>query len=229
MKRILPAAIISLGLHGLLFSMETNWLGEINLAIPESRQITLSLLRQQQLKPAIKPSTKPKPRPFHKKQPQIKPQQDQLKPPDIIKKEISPEPETLHEPKELKPVKEYKDVSFDPAPVLPQNMASTAADLKAKSSNAQVIREAKPIYRINPPPSYPIIARKRGHQGDVILEVLVDKHGKVTDLKVFSSSGYSTLDKTAIASVKKWLFQPGMKGLDKIDMWVRVPIRFRLN
>ncbi|MBT8351431.1 MAG: energy transducer TonB [Deltaproteobacteria bacterium] len=229
MKQILPAIIISLGLHGLLFGMETNVLKKINLVVPESRQITISLLHQQQLKPAIKPSAKSKPTQFHKKQPQTKPHQDQPKPPDIIKKEISAEPETIHEPEELKPVKEYKKVSSVPPPVLPQNIASTAADLKAISSNTQTIREAKPIYRINPPPSYPIIARKRGHQGEVILEVLVDKHGKVIDLKVFSSSGYSILDKTAMASVKKWLFQPGMKGLDKIDMWVRVPIRFKLN
>ena len=54
-------------------------------------------------------------------------------------------------------------------------------------------------------------------------------HGKIIDLRVYSSSGYSMLDKAAIASVKKWLFRPGMRGHDKIEMWVRVPIRFKLN
>jgi len=55
-KRIFLAAIISLGLHGLLFSMETGWLAGINPAMPESREITISLARQQQKKPEIKPS-----------------------------------------------------------------------------------------------------------------------------------------------------------------------------
>ncbi|MBW1821696.1 MAG: energy transducer TonB [Deltaproteobacteria bacterium] len=108
-------------------------------------------------------------------------------------------------------------------------ICSTTINQKTEIPGAQTILEARPIYRINPPPSYPIIARKRGYQGNVVLEVLINKQGKVIDFRVFSSSGYSILDKTAIASVKKWLFQPGMRGSDKIEMWVRVPIRFKLN
>jgi len=225
MKRILLAAIISLSLHGLLFSMETRWIAGFNPARPESRQITISLLHQQQKKPAIKPSPKHTSKHIHKKNPQ----ENQAKPTDINKNKTAVEQEILPEPEELEPAKEYKPVYFDPASDLPQAIASTPVAKKVKTSDVQTILEARPIYRINPPPSYPIIARKRGYQGDVVLEVLIDKQGKVIDLKVFSSSGYSILDKTAIASVRKWLFQPGMKGLDKIDMWVRVPIRFRLN
>jgi len=223
MKQILLAAIISLGLHGLLFSMETRWLARTNLSMPESREITISLAYQQQKKPAIKPS--PKPRHILKK----KPQKKLAKPPDIEKKEIAVEPESLPEPEEIKPAKESKEVYFDSAPDLSHISASTTVDQKTKIPDAQTILEARPIYRINPAPSYPIIARKRGYQGNVVLEVLINKQGKVIDLRVFSSSGYSMLDKTAIASVKNWLFKPGMRGPDKIKMWVRIPIRFKLN
>ena len=223
MKRILLAAIISLGLHGLLFSMETRWLTVTNLSMPESREITISLAYQQQKKPTIKPS--PKPRHILKKRPQKK----VAKPPDIEIKEIAVEPESLPEPEEIKPVKEPKEVYFDSAPDLSHTSASTAVDQKTKIPDAQTILEARPIYRNNPPPSYPTIARKRGYQGNVVLEVLINKQGKIIDLRVYSSSGYSMLDKAAIASVKKWLFRPGMRGPDKIEMWVRVPIRFKLN
>ena len=225
MKRILLAAIISLGLHGLLFSMETRRIAGINPARPESRQITISLLHQQEKKPTIKPSPKHRLKHIHKK----KPQGNQVKPPDIKKNKTVVEQKIFPEPEELEPAREYKQVYFYPASDLPQAIASAPVAQKFKTPDVETILEARPVYRINPPPSYPIIARKRGYQGDVVLEVLIDKQGKVIYLKVFSSSGYSILDKTATACVKKCLFQPGMKGPDKIDMWVRVPIRFRLN
>ena len=94
---------------------------------------------------------------------------------------------------------------------------------------AQVLREAKPMYRTNPSPHYPRIARKRGYEGTVVLEVLVDPDGRVKDLQVFKSGGYAILDKAAVASVKDWLFEPGMRGDEKLEMWVKIPIRFQLK
>ncbi len=225
MKRIILAAIISLGLHGLLFSMETEWLAGINSVTSESREITISLAKHPQKKPAIKPSPKLNPRHVLKK----KPSKKVVKPPDIQKKDTAVEPESIPEPEESEISKEPDEVNLDPAPDIPHIICSTTFDQKVEMPSPQTILEARPIYRINPPPEYPMIARKRGCQGNVILEVLIDKRGKVLDLRIFSSSGHSILDKTAIASVKKWLFQPGMRGSDKIEMWVRVPIRFKLN
>ena len=89
--------------------------------------------------------------------------------------------------------------------------------------------EATPLYRRNPVPEYPLIARKRGYQGTVVLEVLVDREGKVKDLTLSASSGYSVLDQAALTSVKAWLFDPGTRGGDKVEMWVKVPVRFQLE
>jgi protein TonB len=73
------------------------------------------------------------------------------------------------------------------------------------------------------------MARKRGYTGHVVLEVLVDQDGSVADLSLFSSSGHAILDNAAISSVKTWIFEPGMRGEEKVEMWVRVPIRFELK
>ena len=91
------------------------------------------------------------------------------------------------------------------------------------------VREASPLYRENPVPEYPLIARKRGYQGTVVLEVLVNREGRVKELTLSASSGYSVLDQAALASVRTWLFEPGMRGGEKVDMWVKVPVRFRLE
>lgn len=225
MKRILLAAIISLGLHGLLFSMETEWLAGINPDMHESRQVTISLVHQLQKKPEIKSSPKHKPKYFRKR----KPPQKAIKPPVIQKKTTPVEPIPKPDPVKPDTAKQTKELSFNNAPELSPVTSSTPVDHKAAINVTQSVLEARPIYRINPPPSYPFLARKRGYQGHVVLEALINQQGKVIDLRIFSSSGHSILDKAAMASVKKWSFQPGMRGPDKIQMWVRVPIKFKLN
>jgi protein TonB len=89
--------------------------------------------------------------------------------------------------------------------------------------------EAVPMYRKNPVPLYPRVARRRGYEGKVILEVLVNEEGRVEDLRIFQSSGYKVLDRSAMKSVQSWLFEPGRRGDEKLEMWVKVPIRFDLK
>jgi protein TonB len=73
------------------------------------------------------------------------------------------------------------------------------------------------------------MARRRGFEGIVILEVLVGSNGSVLDLRIASPSGHPILDKAAVRSVKNWVFDPGMKGKEIVEMWVKVPIRFELK
>jgi len=89
--------------------------------------------------------------------------------------------------------------------------------------------DAIPVYRKNPAPRYPRMAKRRGYEGTVLLEVLVDREGKVKELRIFHSSGYPVLDKAALSSVKKWIFESGKRGDKSIEMWVKIPVRFRLK
>ena len=89
--------------------------------------------------------------------------------------------------------------------------------------------EAVPMYRKNPAPVYPRVARRRGYEGKVILEVLVNEEGRVEDLRIFQSSGHKVLDRSAMKSVQSWLFEPGRRGDATLEMWVKVPIRFDLK
>lgn len=91
------------------------------------------------------------------------------------------------------------------------------------------IREAVPAYKENPEPAYPKRARKRGIEGSVLLDVFVGREGTVKEIRLSESSGYSVLDRAATEAVKKWIFTPGMRGGEAVEMWVKVPIRFRLE
>lgn len=94
---------------------------------------------------------------------------------------------------------------------------------------AKPLQEAVPVYRRNPPPRYPARARRRAWEGAVVLEVLVNRKGRVDDLRVHATSGHKILDKAALRAVRDWLFEPGRRGAEKVVMWVRVPIRFELR
>jgi TonB family protein len=88
---------------------------------------------------------------------------------------------------------------------------------------------AYPRYQLNTPPVYPGLARKRGQEGTVVLQVLVSRAGRVDDLKIDDSSNFTLLDRAAVSAVRKWKFEPGKQGKEKIPMWVRVPVTFKLK
>jgi len=88
---------------------------------------------------------------------------------------------------------------------------------------------AQPLYRENPPPEYPPLARRRQLEGTVVLEVLVSAEGKVSGLAVHESSGHALLDEAALKAVKGWRFEPGRRGGAPVAMPVLVPVRFGLR
>ena len=91
------------------------------------------------------------------------------------------------------------------------------------------IQTASPRYQLNSPPSYPGLARKRGQEGTVLLQVLVNREGRVDALEIEVSSGFVLLDRAAEKAVRRWLFDPAVRGQQKVSMWVRVPVTFRLR
>lgn len=92
-----------------------------------------------------------------------------------------------------------------------------------------IVREAAPLYKTNPPPKYPRMARRRGLQGVVTIEAKVNNRGTVDELRLFSSSGHRVLDKAALRAVRAWRFSPGTVGGRAQSMWVKVPVRFTLR
>jgi protein TonB len=91
------------------------------------------------------------------------------------------------------------------------------------------IQTAYPRYQLNAPPPYPGLARKRGQDGTVIIQVLVNEEGRVDDLKIEISSNFRLLDRAAVSAVRKWSFEPGRRGNERIPMWIRVPVTFKLK
>ena len=124
-----------------------------------------------------------------------------------------------------------------PAPAPPEPRTSDARTASARDASGgpdleapvRPLKEAVPLYRENPPPAYPRVARRRGCEGTVLLEVLVTEKGRVGERRVVESSGHEPLDKAALQAVKDWRFSPGRRGNRAVAMRVLVPVRFQLQ
>ncbi len=84
-------------------------------------------------------------------------------------------------------------------------------------------------YLHNPPPSYPLSARRRGIEGTVLIGAEVGENGESLRVELRKGSGYSVLDQVALEAVKKWRFVPAKRGSQAVVAWVEVPISFKLE
>ena len=220
MLRILTAVFIAILFHVALFALDPGFL----MKKPGKGQkpaitITMSYKKKLATPPPVK------------------------KPPEIKKKK---KVHVVKKVKEPAPVKEKKPVP-EPEPVIKQEIVEEKIEIEEESVEPEqvedveghengvdesiliVLREAVPLYKVNPAPRYPRMARKRGYQGTVLLSVYVTKEGKVDDLWLFESSGYKILDNEAINAVKDWIFEPGRRGDEAVGMWVEVPVKFEIK
>ncbi|MFT3683905.1 MAG: TonB family protein [Phycisphaerales bacterium] len=78
------------------------------------------------------------------------------------------------------------------------------------SGNAGLALRGPVPARDNPPPVYPKDEARQGHQGTVLLHVVVSKDGRVVSTEVSRSSGFSALDSTAAETVRGWRFDPAL-------------------
>lgn len=244
MRDLLLAGVLALALHALLFALKPDWgksqipsnstpeIITLTLAFKENQIQTASpaamgtdleerpapLQRASQRKPVKTKSVEPTPRPPEKRVDRSGVAEEAAK--DIVP---SSSPAFDHA-SGVNTGANGPSMTGAGTPSQPGGEGnSTIASLSS------LVRQAAPLYRLNPIPEYPMIARKRGYQGTVVLEVLVNREGKVKELTLSASSGYSVLDQAALTSVKTWLFEPGTRGGENVDMWVKVPVRFQLE
>jgi len=82
-----------------------------------------------------------------------------------------------------------------------------------------------PIYK--PEPAYSEEARKAKYQGVVVLWIVVDAQGNVTDARVVRPLGLG-LDEKAVEAVHTWKFKPAMRNGSPVPVRASVEVTFRL-
>lgn len=95
-----------------------------------------------------------------------------------------------------------------------------------KSAESDPVFDA--AYLNNPAPSYPMIAKKRGIQGKVLLDVVVKTDGTPMKVAISRSSGSSILDEAALEAVRQWRFVPAHRKGEVVQATVLVPVEFKM-
>jgi len=110
----------------------------------------------------------------------------------------------------------------------PLSMADAPAFVERSSRGTAGGTMAVPRYGKNPPPPYPMIARRKGYEGVVLLLVEVLSNGRAGHVKIEKSTGYAVLDTSALKAVKEWKFEPARRMGTPVTVWVNVPVKFVL-
>ncbi|TMN71945.1 hypothetical protein CWB85_08780 [Pseudoalteromonas sp. S1727] len=153
----------------------------------------------------LAPVTEPKPKPLPKE-------------PEITKRAKVSDQVTKVAPEQQQVVK--------PAP------ASSAPVIAAQHSLKNQIVEVQtlPLFKApRPALNYPLRAKRRGYQGVTILQIELDEHGLITNLRVLKSSGFTELDKAALSNASLWQFHPVMRDNHNVKARFSVPIEFSLR
>lgn len=129
-----------------------------------------------------------------------------------------------------------------PRQVLPDDAAnvpaSTSADAQLQApatspGSLPPLPDREPDYRAayldNPPPAYPMVARRMGWQGRVVLNVEVLASGLPGQITLHQGSGHEVLDNAALQAVRGWRFVPAQQGGEAVTKWFLVPIPFVLQ
>jgi TonB family protein len=106
---------------------------------------------------------------------------------------------------------------------------TTATPELEKKSTADLdtsIPEPKKIYHTDP--DYPLVARKARVRGIVIIEVTIDKEGKVTAPKIIKGLPLG-LSEAAVHAVKQWTFEPTLVNDKPAEVLYVCSLRFSLK
>jgi protein TonB len=110
-------------------------------------------------------------------------------------------------------------VSSAPAPPPPPPVPIAPTRLHSGMTAPVKIADVAPIY--------PVIARNAHIQGVVILEAVLDIHGRVESVSVLRS--LPLLDQAAVDAVRQWRFTPALLNGEAVPVVMTVTVNFTLQ
>lgn len=116
-----------------------------------------------------------------------------------------------------------------PVPSLAPPVAAMAPEMApaAPKERAAVVSDPRALGRIEP--VYPRLARRKGHEGRVSVEVAVAADGAIDRAEVIGSSGFDELDAAALDAVRGARFAPAMEDGAGVRGRLRLAFDFKLR
>ncbi|RKP46610.1 energy transducer TonB [Pararobbsia silviterrae] len=187
--------------------------------VPE-RELTVSLIAPPApvavpVAPPEKPVEQPKPKPVVHHVPVPKP----ITPPTPIMTTQAPSPDTAAAPAPPPPA--------PPAPAAPAAQATPSAAPSHASNGAPV--NVAHLTCDGEPPEYPVLSKRRGETGTVVVAITVDTQGVVRAATIRTSSGFERLDDAALQAARERSCQPYLENGTPVSATALLPFAFRLQ
>lgn len=112
-------------------------------------------------------------------------------------------------------------------PEMPDDEMHETPEKTSMREHIHVVAAPQALGRIVP--AYPRSARRRRHEGNVVLDIIVSQGGDVVDVAVAESSGYQELDAAALDAARNARFAPATKDGLAIEGRIRLAIWFKLK
>jgi protein TonB len=116
--------------------------------------------------------------------------------------------------KTTKPQQPQKITHTATAPVVPEAATTASADRGVGNTSASGLGDGNitiALEKYFPYPKPSLAALPPGFNGDVILNAVIDEHGKVTQLTLLHGVG-SPIDDQVMQTVEQWTYVPAMKN-----------------
>ena len=88
--------------------------------------------------------------------------------------------------------------------------------------------DTEPVPVEQEPPEYDPFSRRMRQEGTVVLRVMIDEAGRVTDVEQVEGIPSSRLNAAAVRAVKGWRYRPAIKNGVPVKVWTTVSLDFRL-
>ena len=171
-------------------------------------------------KPIVKEPPPPPPKPIVKEPPPL--------PKPVIEQPLSP---PLPQAKEPEPIKELP--VLPPEDIVPIDMPreETVAPKIDPLQEAKIIEDYGQLLaaHISQFKRYQRIAQRRGWEGELTLEVRLDKHANIFNIMILNKSNYDVLDQEAIKMIERSKPLPKPTDLTSETFTVFIPIKFGLQ
>ena len=127
----------------------------------------------------------------------------------------NPQPHSVDDPvKDAQVTEKAVDVVHDALqPATPESAAAMVTDAGAGDAVKSGVGEGNisiALQKVFPYPKPDLSSMAHGTSGDVILDAVIDEHGKISALTLLKGLG-DPIDKNVIATVEQWSYTPAMK------------------
>lgn len=146
------------------------------------------------------------------------------------------EPEPKEEPSRQQPQTAEMSLPFDVNPRLPSGPQSLemprmkTSQVSAPSDKVSAGDLDQPLSAVSKvPPRYPMSAKRKNVEGWVKVRFVVDKDGKVQEVKVLEEEPEGVFGKAVRDCVSRWRFEPGTVGGVSVKTVAETTVRFELD